>query len=102
MVGSEHGLPLVPPAKLPDFSTMKDIVVSAMMIAIGITGLSNLDTIQRLYDEAYPPSAENSQALDRCAAANNRFDRLSAIDRGKCYAGLKAPSSPRQLQVQAR
>jgi len=76
---------------------MKDIVVSAIMIAVGIIGLTNVDSIQRLYDEAYPQSMEKSQALDRCAAANGSFDRLNAGDRANCYARLR-PSSP-SLQI---
>ena len=76
---------------------MKDIVVSAMMIAVGIIGLSNLDGIQRLYDEAYPPSAEKSQALDRCAATNSHFDRLDGSDRANCYARLRLPSQVPQF-----
>ena len=71
---------------------MKDIMVSAMLIAVGIFGLTHVDGIQRLYDEAYPQSVEKSQALDRCAAANSGFDRLDAAERANCYARLRAPS----------
>jgi hypothetical protein len=76
---------------------MKDIVVSAIMIAVGIIGLTNVDSIQRLYDEAYPQSVEKALALDRCAAANSGFDRLSAAGRADCYARLRQSSPSLQI-----
>jgi hypothetical protein len=68
---------------------MKDFVVSAILIAVGIIGLTNVDRIQRLYDEAYPASAEKSQMLDRCAATGSGFDRFDSTERANCYARLR-------------
>jgi hypothetical protein len=72
---------------------MKDIVVSAIMIAVGIIGLTHVDRIQRLYDQAYPQSIERSKALDNCAAAASGFDRLDAAARADCYARFSAPAA---------
>ena len=60
---------------------MKDIVVSAILIAVGITGLTNVDQIQRLYDKAYSADAAPARSLDRCPPASDR-DR---VPRGDCY-----------------
>ena len=72
---------------------MKDIVVAAVLIAVGVIGLSNADTIEHLYMAAYPQSAAQSRALDRCAASENGFDRLDAGARERCYAKLQVPPS---------
>lgn len=66
---------------------MKDIVVSVILIAVGIVGLTNVDQIQQLYDEAYAVSAGQSQVLDRCAAASKGGDRIEA---GKCLSRMRS------------
>ncbi len=70
---------------------MRDIVVSAILIVVGVIGLTKVDTVEQLYAAAYPESAAQSRALDRCAASNNEFDRLDAMDRAGCYARLRVP-----------
>jgi hypothetical protein len=76
---------------------MKDIVVSAILIAVGVIGLTHVDSIQHLYADAYPQSVERRQALERCAVSNTGFDRLDAAERANCYARLKVP--PPSIQV---
>jgi len=68
---------------------MKDIVISAMLIAVGAIGLTNVDTIRHLYAGAYPVGTAQRDALERCAMTNAAFDRLDAAERNDCYAHLK-------------
>jgi hypothetical protein len=77
---------------------MKDIVFSAMLIAVGAIGLMNVDGIRQLYVGAYPTSIEKRQALDRCALGGTAFDRLDAAEREACYARQRvAPPSVQPL-----
>jgi len=68
---------------------MKDVLVSAIMIAVGIIGLANIDNIQRIYASVYPSSAIERVALARCAAVDRAFDRLDPGERANCYARIR-------------
>lgn len=77
---------------------MKDIVFSAILIAVGVLGLMNVDRIRQVYAGAYPTSAEKRQALDRCSLGSAAFDRLDPAEREACYARQRvAPPSVQPL-----
>jgi hypothetical protein len=69
---------------------MKDIVISALMIAVGGLGLTHADAVERFYIAVYPVVPEQQQALDYCAAEHRAFNRLDPTERDTCYAEFRA------------
>lgn len=75
---------------------MKEIVFSAMLIAIGAIGLAQADNIQHLY--AGPAeTVEKRQVVERCGITNAAYSRLSDAERENCYARMRA--GPPSIQV---
>jgi len=79
---------------------MKDIVISAILIAFGVIGLTHIDEIGRLYADAYPLDQQQQQALDYCVSKNRAFDRLDSAERASCYVQFRGIAASRPEATQ--
>ena len=81
---------------------MKDVVISAMLIAVGVVGLTNVEGIRNIYAGAYAENLLRRDVADRClatsgGATSGGVGRLDTVDRDGCEVRLQVGAPTVQL-----